>query len=191
MRQAWDWYPTPSWATSRLLDSAPSMRGARVLEPCVGAGDISDALIGAGCCVETNDFDRRVVADSHLDATFVRSWQEIERPDFVVTNPPFSLAPAIVPLAWEHATVGVAMLLRLSYLEPCENRATWLEAHPPGKVLVLPRISFTGDGKTDSVTCAWIGWAKQPGVFVGPAIEIAAPPRAPEGPMLGLMEEVA
>jgi hypothetical protein len=27
-------------------------------------------------------------------------------------------------------------------------------------MLILPRISFTGDGKTDSVTVAWVIWDK-------------------------------
>jgi hypothetical protein len=53
------------------------------------------------------------------------------------------------------------MLLRLSYLEPTEDRGAWLNSHPPTDLIVLPRISFTGNGKTDSVTCAWIVWRKQ------------------------------
>jgi hypothetical protein len=36
----------------------------------------------------------------------------------------------------------------------------WLAEHPPTKLIVLPRISFTGDGKTDSVTCAWYVWER-------------------------------
>lgn len=59
------------------------------------------------------------------------------------------------------AIVGVAMLLRLSYLEPTKDRGHWLNDHPPTQMIVLPRISFTGDGKTDSVTCAWMIWHKQ------------------------------
>ena len=52
------------------------------------------------------------------------------------------------------------MLLRLSYAEPCLNRAEWLKAHPISHLIVLPRISFTGNGKTDNVTCAWFVWDK-------------------------------
>ncbi len=58
------------------------------------------------------------------------------------------------------ARVGVAFLLRLSYLEPCWDRADWLVQHPVSKLIVLPRISFTGDHKTDSVTCGWFVWVK-------------------------------
>ena len=77
-----------------------------------------------------------------------------------MSNPPFGAAPRIVPLAVEHAVAGVAMLLRLSYLEPCENRSQWLSEHPPTRLIVLPRISFTGDGRTDSVTCGWFVWER-------------------------------
>jgi hypothetical protein len=52
------------------------------------------------------------------------------------------------------------MFLRLSYLEPVRNRGAWLAAHPPTGLIVLPRISFTGDGQTDTVTCAWMVWDK-------------------------------
>jgi hypothetical protein len=80
--------------------------------------------------------------------------------DWIVNNPPFSCAPQIIPLAFQHARVGIAMLLRLSFLEPVENRGTWLNQYPPTHLIVLPRISFTGNRKTDSVTCAWMVWRK-------------------------------
>jgi len=51
--------------------------------------------------------------------------------------------------------------LRLSYLEPCQNRAQWLADHPLTKLIVLPRISFNGSGKTDSCTTAWMIWDKR------------------------------
>ena len=40
----------------------------------------------------------------------------------------------------------------------CEGRGAWLAAYPPTTLIVLPRISFTGDGNTDSATCAWFVW---------------------------------
>jgi hypothetical protein len=161
MRRALDFYPTPAWATRILLDRCPQIRG-RVLECCCGKGDISQALAAKDTIrVLTNDIDRRCAADSHADATGPRAWQQMNAEigpfDWVVSNPPFSLAPVIVPLTLRYAVRGIAMLLRLSYLEPCHNRQAWLTEHDArGRVLVLPRISFTGDGKTDNVTAAWL-----------------------------------
>ena len=50
----------------------------------------------------------------------------------------------------------------LSNLEPCANRGHWLEQHQDRmSILFLPkRVSFTGDGQTDSVATAWFLWGK-------------------------------
>lgn len=114
----------------------------------------------AGLAVETNDIDPSKPTDTHYDASLSAYWDAPGEADWIVSNPPFSAAALIVPLAVAHANLGVAMLLRLSFLEPVENRVAFLEQHPPTDFIVLPRISFTGDGKTDSVTCAWMIWDK-------------------------------
>jgi len=57
----------------------------------------------------------------------------------------------------------VAMLLRLSFLEPTAKvnpRGPWLAECPPSRLIVLPRCSYTGDGRTDSVTTAWMIWLR-------------------------------
>lgn len=162
MRREHDFYPTPSWATKELLKRIPV--GGMVLEPCVGEHDIAlplnmdDRVLG----VLTNDLDRQRTARFHEDATDPAWWKALGPIDWVITNPPFCVADQIVPLAVKHARRGVAMLLRLTYLEPCEGRGAWLAKYPPNELIVLPRISFTGDGNTDSVTCAWMVWLQLP-----------------------------
>jgi len=179
VRRAFDFYPTPQWATEELLNRLPVQ--GRVLEPCCGDGAIASALQGRdGCELVTNDVDPRWPADWHQDARDEGFWQAVGECDWVVTNPPFSVASDILPLAYRHAK-AVAMLLRLSYLEPCEGRAGWLAAHPPDQLLVLPRISFTGNGKTDSVTCAWMVWAP---VVWGNAILVIPPVDDRQGSLL-------
>lgn len=165
MRRKNDFYPTPSWAT-RLLSKHVQIIG-NVLECCAGDGAIADALGAMGSPVGTiyrNDIDHlQPHLDFTIDAADPQSWDDFHYRDFdwTVTNPPFSHAAQIVPLAYEHSVFGVAMLLRLSYLEPVEDRGAWLNDHPPTTLIVLPRISFTGDGKTDNVTCAWMVWEKE------------------------------
>jgi len=158
MRRKNDFYPTPSWATAILLKHV-SITGT-ILEPCSGAEDIANELRRHNE-VWTNDIDRSHTADSYYDLTDPVSWGKLPDCDWVVTNPPFNIAPIAIPAAYEKARLGVAMFLRLSYLEPCQNRAEWLDAHPPTKLIVLPRISFTGDGRTDSCTTAWMIWDKR------------------------------
>lgn len=48
--------------------------------------------------------------------------------------------------------------LRLTYLEPCEDRAAFLLDHPVNKLLVLPRSAYKEGNKTDTVTRAWFVW---------------------------------
>lgn len=187
-RRANDWYPTPSWATQMLVDRV--MMGGFVLECCSGDGAIANALKTStpkAHLVTTNDLDPKWEADYQADATDARWWNSHEvacRWNWVVTNPPFNVAAKILPLAVEHAFNGVAMLLRLSYLEPCAGRVRWLVEHPPTRLIVLPRISFTGDGKTDSVTCAWYVWERKD--YGQQVIEVVPP--TPDG-QLGLFAE--
>jgi hypothetical protein len=94
-------------------------------------------------------------------------WHEYEPGwyDWVITNPPYALstgakASDFVRQAFAFAPC-VAMLLRLSWLEPCPDRADILQRRPPQQIIILPRISFTGPhGRrgTDSVTSAWFVW---------------------------------
>jgi hypothetical protein len=180
MRRENDFYPTPGGATHELLRHVNVF--GRVLECC--SGDLSMSWVLGGsrfvAGVWTNDIDPQRSAKSHGDAADPSWWRSIETFDWVVTNPPFLKAAEILKLAHQHAYVGVAMLLRLSFLEPCEGRALFLAENPPDKLIVLPRISFTGDGKTDSVTCAWFVWDKYSGsqriVIVPPASVLEARP---------------
>lgn len=162
-RRANDFYPTPAWATMELLNRI-SLSGMRILEPCAGDGAIANVLkrTWGDDRVFATDIDPKFLDTS--DGVFDACDNEIYnlvKPDAIITNPPFSLAHVIVPKAVEKANL-VAMLLRLSWLEPVADRAEWLAKNPPDRLLVLPRISFTGDGKTDSVTCAWFVWETTP-----------------------------
>jgi hypothetical protein len=185
MRREHDFYPTPGWATSELLKRVP-VEGD-VFEPCVGRGDILREL--AECprvrSIGDNDIDRLMPAMFHGDATDPAWWKSLGPITWVVTNPPFNVAHKILPLAHATASVGVAMLLRITYLEPCSGRSGWLAKHPPTGLYVLPRISFTGDGKTDSATCAWMVWDR---FRCGQAIEVIPDPSDLPG---SLFEEVA
>lgn len=158
-RRPWDWYPTPDWATKVVVEKYQI--SGKVFEPCTGQGDITNAIIkytnGAVIPV-TNDLNTECPADTHWDATSPENWDGLYF-DWVVSNPPFALAIEIIKQAMKHAD-NVLMLLRMSFLEPVEHRGLWLRDNPLKGLTVLPRISFSGDGKTDSVTCGWMYWSK-------------------------------
>lgn len=171
--------PFETYFTGRRSDVAALVEqielspAARILEPCAGAGHIAAELPGT---VYRNDLvgarpARRLQGrTARLDATMPEAWALFPAVDWVITNPPFSAAARILPLAYAHARQGVAFMLRLTFLEPCEDRGAWLAEHPLTGMIVLPRFSFDGSGSTDSVTTAWMIWEKKarPAVYVLP-----------------------
>lgn len=172
-RRALDAYYTPVGAVERLLTMMPAFRASlgdspRLLEPCVGGGAFVQALtphLPAETTWITNDLDPNVAAQTHWDASDPTNWWPLfahgQTIDAVITNPPFNVAEKIAWAALDNQRIPwVIMLLRLSFLEPTISRRQLFRAHPPSYVFVTPRISFTGDGKTDNVTTAWMVWHK-------------------------------
>ena len=43
---------------------------------------------------------------------------------------------------------------------PLRASPAWLASHPPSQLIVLPRYSYTQDGKSDNCTTAWFVWLK-------------------------------
>lgn len=184
-RRHLDFYETNAFAVHALRKRV-TISGT-VIEHCNGLGAISRCF--EDCVVITNDIDPEKPATYHGKAQdfclgeYTPPWQWHERQimPWVITNPPFSDAFDIVRKSVE-AGCPSCYLLRLSWVEPTRSpeekggRGFWLKAHPPEAMIVLPRYSFTGDGKTDSVTCARFCWNLPPGTLKGPAIQIA-----PEG----------
>jgi hypothetical protein len=166
-RRANDFYQTPHGATLALLDSiGPLSRDTIAYEPCAGKNSITNVLWNSGLhSVWTNDIDPKVgwKLCFNVDASTVWPMHDKTEPvDWVITNPPFNKAYEILQLSLQNCD-KVALLLRLSFLEPTAKRANFLREFPPTKLLVLPRMSFTENGKTDSVTYAWMVWeAGQP-----------------------------
>lgn len=161
-----DFYPTPKPITRQLMQK--NLVNGIVLEPCAGHNAISDVMDTQGNTesVFSTDILWPLTADRTTnDATDPQYWIESPKVDWVVTNPPFSVAEKIIPLAYEHADRGIAFLLRLSYLEPCNGRKLWLKQHANQMkrvMIVSPRIRFRSDTKgSDSVTCAWFIWDKR------------------------------
>jgi len=166
MRIANDFYPTDAAITKQLLKRV-AIAGT-VIEPCAGDGAMATVLDqhhGIDV-VYTNDIDITRDCHCHADVTKPLIWEgwKANQADWVVTNPPYGQNTEILPLAYEHAKIGVAFLLRLSYLEPTQRRGEWLQSHSSKLtnliILGQPRPSFTGNNKTDSCTVAWMVWRK-------------------------------
>lgn len=174
-RREKDAYYTPPYMTRALLELVPEIRG-NVFEPCCGDNAIADIVKSYGPSrfrkVATNDITP-LLGNYCFDAASSLEWATCDYSreiDWVITNPPYDhriLLP-IVKNSLQFARMGVAMLLRLSFEEPTR---TGMNARGPFldndnnrivKRLVMPRHSFTGDGKSDSVTVAWMIWSNEP-----------------------------
>lgn len=160
MRRALDFYETPPHYIAALLHYT-QVTGT-VLEPCAGEGAIAKALATTSVSVHTNDISTKHETDYHFDARepYPFSFDF----DWLVTNPPFSDEMSIIETAHDYGFDNMAFLARLSFLEPTEDRAYFLERNPPTLVIVLPRYSFrtndAGKRQTDNVTCCWLVWRK-------------------------------
>lgn len=137
-----------------------------IFDPCCGRGfDHAEMVRSRGWRYVTNDIDPDVDCDTHRD---IRDWETLTA-DMgdgwtVVSNPPYTLASELAENALRSDRIdAVALLLRLTFLEPSKNRR-WLAEFADCMTAVAPlnpRPRFRGDGRgTDSATVAWFAWDK-------------------------------
>lgn len=169
-RRKHDFYETPPHYLEALGSVLQLPMDARVIDPCVGQGAVSDWVADEqGVEVHTNDIDKKRPADYHMDARDERLYRKVDA-DWWITNPPFNIIDDILYTALENVE-NVITLARLSVLEPTKGvgeergRRTLYKFYQPDMVIVLPRYCFRlndkGKRATDSVTCAWVGWGPQ------------------------------
>jgi hypothetical protein len=164
-RDGLDFYETPAFMTLSLLNFAPDLRG-RVLECASGRDAIVRVLDWyGGFEIFTNDIDPLHPSQTHFDATEESYWLEQAPPvDWVISNLPFGVTWPIAKFALAHASKGLVLLQRKTWLEPPKSadnaeRAQWLHDHTPTRWIGEPRYSFRGSG-SDSVSCYWMIWDK-------------------------------
>ena len=102
-RKKSDFYETPYSITNHLLEVEDFDKSLTVCEPACGAGAISNIL--------KKHWDNVVAYDIEKDFLL-----EYGNYDYIITNPPFSIAYEFVKKAKRIATKKFAFLLPLSYL---------------------------------------------------------------------------
>lgn len=168
-----DYFPTPPWAARaggeliRAIDPEP---GLTCWEPAAGGGHMAWGLADYFQAVTLSDvFDHEgglsglAELGDFLDPAFASDLAA----DWIVTNPPFVKGEGFVRAAWARARRGVAMLLRLQFLEggaryrmfqdvPLHTVAPFAER--------VPMVKGRWDPEASSATAyAWFVWIK-PGV---------------------------
>jgi hypothetical protein len=159
-RDPLDRYYTPAWPTIALIDRWPWPAIARVLEPCAGQGHMAEVLCSR---FDVTAFD--VDPQSPYPTQDFLAYQAHDPETAIVTNPPYSTPTATAADFARHAltlTPYVAMLMRLSWLEACRDRAGLFRDTPPSEVWILPRVSFGGPNVTvknnNGATAIWCIW---------------------------------
>ena len=163
-------YPTNDKVTAVLARRLPQI-GGHVAEPCAGPGMMVRAIqahFPRANPVTSMDVDPYwsdyVNWIGNATDPSDPFWKYTEY-DWVITNPPFSIAPAILANAFNNCRVGVAFLLPVTFLEPCEDRGRWLQDHADHmthKITVNPRPKFIADkSTTDNKTVSWFVWKKE------------------------------
>jgi hypothetical protein len=165
-----DFFPTPPWATRALMETL-SARGyvyhrSTVWEPACGEGHMAEVLREYFATVDASDIHDygRGYRVGDFCGTLLRS-ETASQPDWIITNPPYNAAAEFLVRALEEAWAGVALLLRISWLEGAERYHTIFTRHPPTTVAVFAgRVSMVkGCWDPDAsrpTSYAWFIWDK-------------------------------
>lgn len=152
-------------AVEQLLDALECPLTGTCLDCCAGKGTSAKALAEKSRLrVITNDINPDLSTDYHQDVSIQLGWQRLPDADWVISIPPYTMAPIIIPLAYEKVKKGIIMLLKLSYLEPYQDRVEWLVEQPPTKLICIPRILSAKKRDIDSIALAWFVWLKDPSI---------------------------
>ncbi|KFL31431.1 hypothetical protein JP75_07700 [Devosia riboflavina] len=112
-----NYFPTPLWATRALIrwiiENIGPVEGLTCLEPACGQGHMARALAEFFQSVSASDLVDRGYG-TQADFLFPDDTSEF---DWIITNPPFSLAEEFILRALLRARVGVAMLVRTAFIE--------------------------------------------------------------------------
>lgn len=148
-----DEYQTPFESIYPILYEINWDNISNVLEPCVGDGNIIEAIYNV--TIPENDVLITNYYDIKNGQDYLQTQNEIKEYDLIITNPPFSLALEFLQKSLKEAKT-VIYLLRLAFLESNKRKEFWnLNQHQLSHLFVLSkRPSFTGEG-TDATAYGW------------------------------------
>jgi hypothetical protein len=185
-----DFFPTPPWATRafvervlRHLHLEQRCKLQTVWEPACGEGHMVEVL---------SEYFRNAFGSDKID--YGRDYEVIDfldpdahptgAVDWIITNPPFNDSADFALRALQLAGVGVAMFVRLAWLESADRYERIFKIHPPTLVSIfaervpLHKGRWESDGST-MTAYVWLTWIK------------GAEPRAPYWIPPGCRKELA
>lgn len=146
-RKPMDFYPTPPDVTQALLDMLDIPKGATIWEPACGAGDLARVL--------SNNGYKTILTDIQYGQDFLTT----DLPagvDWIITNPPFSLADKFIERAWEFKK-PFALLLKSQYWHAAKRLELFYDCTPSCIFPLTWRPDFDGRGAPlmDVMWCVW------------------------------------
>lgn len=164
-----DYFPTPPWATRAFLKEVLEAEFASFCfgsawEPAAGEGHMAHVLgelFGQVRASDVEDYGAGFEIGS-----FVGQGPDVisaSRVDWVATNPPFNLAVEFAERALTEARIGVALLLRTSWMEGAERYQRLFRDRPPRIIAQycerVPMVAGRWDPAAASATSyAWFVW---------------------------------
>ena len=166
-----DYFPTPPWATRALLacvfpylNLGRSMALEGAWEPACGEGHMAEVL---------REYFKGVVASDIKDYGYPKTavvdftkYKGAVAADWIITNPPFKkLTEQFVLKAIELANVGVAMFVRLQWLESTGRYENIFKDNPPTVIAFFAERVPLAKGKFDpsgatATAYIWLVWVK-------------------------------
>lgn len=147
-----DFYPTPPEATQALLDFLDLDEKTVIWEPACGEGHMVDVLRANGM---------EVVATDIQTGTDFLKYDLPKLVEFIITNPPFSLAEQFIRTASSHG-VPFAFLLKSQYWHSKKRYQLFKECKPTYILPLTWRPDFmfkqrgSGSPLMDVMWCVWI-----------------------------------
>lgn len=171
-RHKFDYYITPVEEIEKFIKAVQMtvpliFDNDIILDPCSGGDANSNMSYPVAINKLIHNYKGLITVDIRQDSKAAYkmdyfNFKPFNNPDIIITNPPFNIALEVVKKGLEDVKENgfVIMLLRLNFFGS-DKRNKWLRANMPKYCFVhAKRMSFTKNGKTDSIEYAHFVWQK-------------------------------
>lgn len=168
-----DDFPTPLWATRAfvrhvLMKFSLYDKDDTVLEPAANRGFMARALseyFDRVRCSDIHDYGCGFPVEDFTAQVVTLSYPRVDAVDWIITNPPFKLAPDFSVVGSAIARKGVALLTRTSFLEGKNRYENLFSVNRPAIIaqyverVPMFRGRLGGKKETTATSYCWIVWS--------------------------------
>lgn len=148
-RRPGDFYPTPKECVFALADFLDLPKNTAIWDPACGDGAIVKALIEIG-------YESTYGTDILTGHDFLQEERLPKWTNWIITNPPFSLAEKFIKHAHDLG-FPFAYLLKIQYFNSAKRKPLFDEIRPHYILPLTWRPDFTGQGNS-LMDMMWVVW---------------------------------